>query len=487
MEIGTQTGPYRTDALLGKGGMAEVFKVWNGNLQRFEALKALPPALAHDRSLVERFLREARTAAGLQHPNIAAVYGVSQSNATQPFFTMELISGGDLADLIAQRGRFTLDEALPILRQIASALDYAGARGLIHRDIKPANIMMNADGNEIKVVDFGIARAHEESGGTRMTQAGMIVGTPEYMSPEQAGSGAPVDARTDQYSLGVIAYEMLCGEPPFVAQRDTSILMVMMQHVNDAPRPPLEWTPDLPRNVNAAILRALAKDPAQRFASCSEFVSALQSPASALRSPYAPATESARAPKRAFPVVPVALGLVVLAGVGLIGLGANRHDDIVEVVPGAVAPLPNSDGASAPVAVASEPKPATKSEPDPTDIPVAPSSLVGTWRGTWPWIKQDVPASLVITSQDGDSFDGVLTLSFRRGRSQIKLDGLVQDGGTVELRETEIVSQYEDWGELSTSSGYLASDRKRIYGEFNPTKKWSFRWTNSATDVPSSY
>ena len=347
MEIGTQTGPFRVESQLGRGGMAEVFKVWHQDLHRHEAMKVLPPALTHDRSFVERFLREARTAAGLQHPNIAAIYAVSDANAPQPYFTMELVSGGDLADLIEARGRFTLDEALPILRQIAAALDYASARGLIHRDIKPANIMLDAEG-AVKVVDFGIARAHEETAGTRMTQTGMIIGTPEYMSPEQAGSGAPIGARTDQYSLAIIAYEMLCGEPPFRAPSDTGIMSVLMAHVRDAPRAPLERAPGLNANANNALLKALAKNPDERFASCAEFVRALggEVPVGApAKSAHADGVAYGGAPvaRKKFPWLPVALGLVTFAGAALIAVGLSKPESTVVVV----APTPEKSDASA--------------------------------------------------------------------------------------------------------------------------------------------
>ena len=343
MQIGSQIGPYRVESLLGRGGMAEVFKVWHQDLQRHEAMKVLPHALTFDRSFVERFLREARTAAGMQHPNIAAIHSVSETDAPQPYFTMELINGGDLADLIAQRGRFTLDEALPILRQIAAALDYARARGLIHRDIKPANIMLGADGDSVKVVDFGIARAQEEVGGTRMTKTGMIVGTPEYMSPEQAGSGAPVGARTDQYSLGIIAYEMLCGAPPFRAHSESGIISVLMAHVRDTPRPLIELVPDLPRATDSAILRALAKNPDQRFASCGEFTGALEGAVRVQPKKRAATSASNNLTLKRVPLIPVALGALALAGVAFAAVNAYKAPQVIEVV----APVSDNTGGTA--------------------------------------------------------------------------------------------------------------------------------------------
>ena len=358
MQIGSQVGPFRVESFLGKGGMAEVYKVQHAGLARHEALKALPPALAADATFVARFLTEARTAAGLHHPNIAVIYSVSEADAPQPYFTMELVEGGDLADYLAQHGALSLEQARPLLEQIAAALDYAHRRGLMHRDVKPANILLESQGDEIrlKLVDFGLARAHEETGGTRLTSAGMIVGTPEYMSPEQGGSGAPVDHRTDIYALGVVAYEMLCGEPPFKAARDTSMLAVIMQHVRDAPRPPLELAPSLTKSANAAILRALAKEPEERFSSCGEFVKALYGSGS-----VAP-LRTVGAPKRALPIFPMLAGAALVAGVGILGFSVwnSRNPPIVEVQlqtpqPMALAETPEVEPTTVPTEVPVEP------------------------------------------------------------------------------------------------------------------------------------
>ena len=278
MEIGTTYGSHRVDAKLGEGGMADVYKVWNTGLHRYEALKAPKLHFAHDPTFVSRFLTEARTAASLQHPHIATIHTVSDVQSSQPFFTMELVDGGDLASHIGHLGCFTVGEALPILRQIGEALDYAHAHGTIHRDVKPANVLLQQTGQggwNVKVVDFGIARAQEPGSGARLTKTGMIIGTPEYMSPEQGGSGARIDHRTDVYSLGVIAYEMLCGHPPFSAGINSSAISVIISHIRDAPRPLVEQIPQIPSVVNDAILRALAKDPGARFSSCADFVNTL--------------------------------------------------------------------------------------------------------------------------------------------------------------------------------------------------------------------
>jgi serine/threonine-protein kinase len=290
MEAGTPIGPYRIEELIGRGGMAEVYKVWHNNLHRYEALKLLPSTVALDSAFVRRFLEEACVAARLHHPHIVTIHSVSEGDGPPYYFSMQLVEGGDLADLLNARHRLTLREALPILRQIASALDHAHRMGVVHRDIKPPNILLESDDPHavhrsgfddpeqawnVKVVDFGIARAMGEAGTTRLTHAGMFVGTPEYMSPEQAGSGAAIDGRTDIYSLGVIAYEMLCGRPPFRTSKDTSPLAVVIKHLNDNPPSPREFLPTLPEATCEVLIRALAKDPQQRFASCSIFIEAL--------------------------------------------------------------------------------------------------------------------------------------------------------------------------------------------------------------------
>ena len=328
MNTGQQIGPYEISGLIGRGGMAEVYKAWNVGLHRHEALKLLPPQMTFDHSFVERFLQEARTAAGLRHPNIATIHMVSPASEAQPYFTMEIVEGGDLADLLHQRGPLPLQDALPILRQTAAALDYAHRKGIIHRDVKPANILLEDDSHgawNVKVVDFGIARAQEAGDGARLTKTGMIVGTPEYMSPEQGGSGAKVDHRSDQYSLGVIAYEMLCGRPPFAVGAEGTAMTVIMSHIRDVPRAPVDLVPSLSPSANAAVLRALSKKPEDRFASCAEFVAALEAP-TAVERPISSAS-NAVAQRKSPRLVPLMIGGAVVLGAGMIGFGLLRSSN----------------------------------------------------------------------------------------------------------------------------------------------------------------
>jgi serine/threonine-protein kinase len=210
-------------------------------------------------------------------------------------------------------------------------LDFAHARGLIHRDVKPGNVLLKKDGAGyvVKLVDFGIAHAQEEAGGTRLTKTGMIVGSAEYMSPEQGGSGAKVDHRSDVYSLGIVAYEMLCGQPPFPGSGDVSVITVIMQHVRDEPPAPITLLPSLPKVANSAILKALAKNPEERFASCAAFLQALAG--NVVVGPPR-GKKGGASGKSKFPLVPVALGTLVFLGAGLIGYALMpKGPDIEEV------------------------------------------------------------------------------------------------------------------------------------------------------------
>lgn len=291
MQAGDRIGQYEVQGLIGRGGMAEVYKAWQTDLQRYEALKVplAQPGAVENQDMMDRFLREARISANLKHPNIVTIHGVSGDDATQPYFAMEYIEGKDLSDFLKERGKLSLDEALPIIRQIAEALDYAHRKvyfddkgrqkkGIIHRDIKPSNIFLEQDGKggwKITLMDFGIAKAQEDEGGTHLTKAGTIAGTPEYMSPEQAQSSDLVNNRSDIYSFGIVVYEMLTGNPPFRAEQNTSPISVLLKHAQEEPKPPIQVAPDLSPKANAAILKVLSKKPLDRFDSCAAFVEAL--------------------------------------------------------------------------------------------------------------------------------------------------------------------------------------------------------------------
>ena len=272
---GTRLGSYDVTAQIGAGGMGEVYRARDSKLDRDVALKVLPAALAQDPERLARFEREARTLAQLNHPNIAAIYGVEDSTATKAL-VMELVDGPTLADRIAL-GPLPLDEAMPIVRQLAEALETAHEQGIIHRDLKPANIKVRADGT-VKVLDFGLAKALEPAGAAAtagvsqlatittpaMTQAGVILGTAAYMSPEQA-RGRPVDRRTDIWAIGCVLYEMLTGQRAFEGETVTDVLSAVLRAEPDWSRVPAATPPAM----TTLLRRCLRKDTRQRLADAS--------------------------------------------------------------------------------------------------------------------------------------------------------------------------------------------------------------------------
>ncbi len=248
-------GDYEILGTLGAGGMGRVYRVRHVISDRIEAMKILLPDLAGRKELADRFLREIKLVASLSHPNIASLC-TALTVENQLIMVMEFIDGITLSDLLA-RGAIPVPEALNYLDQALAALGYAHSRGIIHRDIKPANMMLMPNGT-LKLMDFGIARASTERA---LTQTGTTLGSIDYMSPEQI-MGQPVDARSDIYSIGVTLYEMVTGQRPFNGSSDFEL---MAAHVNQAPRPVLELEPWLPAELNATIMCAIAKRPADRY------------------------------------------------------------------------------------------------------------------------------------------------------------------------------------------------------------------------------
>ena len=245
---------------LGSGGMADVYLAEDQELGRRVALKLLNERHAADEQFVERFRREAQSAAGLNHPNIVSIFDRGYAEGTY-YIAMEYLDGRTLKELLVRNGPTPVPIAIDYARQILGALSFAHKNGIVHRDIKPHNIVVGSDGR-LKVTDFGIAR----SGASQMTEAGSIVGTAQYLSPEQA-RGAPVDPRSDLYSLGIVLYEMLTGTVPFTG--DTPV-EIAMKHLSQVPEPPSELREGVPHALDAVVMRALAKDPDQRYGSAEE-------------------------------------------------------------------------------------------------------------------------------------------------------------------------------------------------------------------------
>ena len=252
-------GRYRIIRKLGSGGMANVYLAEDEELGRRVAIKLLNDRYANDELFIERFRREAKSAAGLSHPNIVSIYDRGEAEGTY-YIAMEVIEGRSLKELILTRGPLPITAALTFAREILDALRFAHRHGIIHRDIKPHNILI---GERLKVTDFGIARA----GTSQMTEAGSIMGTAQYLSPEQA-RGAPVAAASDLYSVGIVLYEMLTGKVPFTGD---SPIEIAMKHLNDPPKPPSRIRPEIPEELDQVVLRALAKQPEQRYQTAEEF------------------------------------------------------------------------------------------------------------------------------------------------------------------------------------------------------------------------
>jgi len=273
-------GRYRILRKLGSGGMANVYLAEDEDLGRRVAIKILNDRYANDELFIERFRREAKSAAALSHPNIVSIYDRGEAEGTY-YIAMEVIEGRSLKELILTRGPLPIGQAIAFTFEILDALRFAHRHGIIHRDVKPHNILIG--GERLKVTDFGIARA----GASQMTEAGSIMGTAQYLSPEQA-RGAPVTASSDLYSVGIVLYEMLTGKVPFSGD---SAIEIAMKHLNELPKPPSKIRPEIPEDLDQVVLRALAKAPEDRYQTAEEFAEDLHRVEAGL--PVAPETSEA--------------------------------------------------------------------------------------------------------------------------------------------------------------------------------------------------
>jgi serine/threonine-protein kinase len=266
-------GRYELDGVVGRGGMAEVYRARDIRLDRIVAVKTLREDLARDQTFQARFRREAQSAASLNHPSIVAVYDTGEDEAGPthvPYIVMEYVDGRTLRELLRDDRRLLPERALEITDGVLRALDYSHRNGIVHRDIKPGNVMLTRSA-EVKVMDFGIARAVSDAQAT-MTQTAQVIGTAQYLSPEQA-RGERVDARSDLYSTGCLLYELLTGRPPFTGD---SPVAIAYQHVRENPIPPSRVDPEIPVWADSIVLKAMAKDPAERYQSAAEMRTDIQ-------------------------------------------------------------------------------------------------------------------------------------------------------------------------------------------------------------------
>jgi serine/threonine-protein kinase len=365
---------YELQELIGRGGFAEVFKVRDQWLKRDLALKAIRPDLVVSETLMARFRREAEAVANLRHPHIVPIYDIGDADGIM-YILMPLIKGESLKSLLIRDGRRPIQEARRILLEAAGALGSAHEAGIVHRDIKPENIMLEGKSRRVLVMDFGIAKVMDAAGDGSLTSTGTIVGTPHYMSPEQASGDPHLDHRTDMYSLAVVGYHMLTGSVPFEGESTRAILFKQMM---ESPRSMRELVPEVPEGLMAAVSKGMAKEPADRYPDIEAFSAALE--AAEITKPAPVAAPPARKPQR-WPLMLAGAGLLAAVAVAVAllqsGSAAEAPQGADTTGVSTVATAPATPVTPLPGAAAVE---STVVTPPPAPAPVPPPAATAAER-----------------------------------------------------------------------------------------------------------
>ncbi len=428
-ELG-RLGTYRIRKVLGAGGMGVVFQAEDTVLHRTVALKAMKPSVGANPEAKERFLREARGMAAIEHDNVITIHQVGEDDDV-PFLAMQMLKGESLADRLALEGRLTADEALRIAREVASGLEAAHQIGLVHRDIKPDNIWLEADTGRVKILDFGLARAVE--GASQLTQSGMIVGTPNYLAPEQA-AGKEVDGRSDLFSLGVVLYQMLSGKRPF--ERD-SLMATLNAIGHDAP-PPLDTSFDDQSSATRSLLgRLLQKESDLRFSCCAEVINAIDL---ARTQPQVVAAVDKTPPKKRIPTAILSGGIAIALLAGIIITVKDKDGNIISKLfgpDGATVEVTSGDESDTKIKTGDPDSPVRRvAGPNPMDN-LDPAAIPEAERFSWP--PKDLVA--VVGEHRGRAWDAVRQLAVSpNGKTVASLEGSnrfsIRFRGAATMRET---------------------------------------------------
>ncbi|MDX9833220.1 MAG: protein kinase [Anaerolineae bacterium] len=426
---GRLLGRYQVVEELGRGGMGVVYRAYQPSLNRHVAIKVLPPQLSLDQQLVGRFQREARAAANLRHPNIVVIYDVGEEKGIH-YIVMEYLEGRTLKQLVEEEGPLHPKRAAHIVEQVAAALDYAHQRGFVHRDVKPANIFVGP-GDHVTLTDFGIAKAASET--QQLTRTGTLMGTPEYMSPEQA-SGGEVDHRTDLYALGVVLYQALVGHVPF---RGTTPHAVLHNVIYEPPLAPRQVNPNLSAALEGVILKAIAKQPEQRFQRGAELVRALRrATEGAARDAFEPAAPRRPAPVAARPMAPPprrrsALPWLLGAAAALLILGTAAVVAML-LINGGPPVLPPATQV------------ADENPPEPTLTAAAPSSVPTSAPTAVPTADVGQREEELLARLDWRRDNGE-PIVVRRAPAPPSLDGSLDEWAGPEYGVSHVVFRPENW------------------------------------------